>query len=187
MTTLYLPSAIGRAAFEELDRVKWDDLAHAYGAGKTGPELSDDVAATLEQLGHPRPGALDAATYALFSNLCHQGTIYEATAYAVPFLVAFAAGELTKQQSEAMLVVLASIGTAAACEASDGSHAGSWGPGVAVLTREAFRASRERLTAAAARHPFLGEVVDALLAMIRSDVPDLAAAERLDTMLNDLD
>jgi hypothetical protein len=137
---IYVPSSIGRLALDELDRVPWAELAHAYGTGKLGPELHEDVAATLRQLGEARPVAFDEAVYALFSNLCHQGTIYRATAFAVPFLAALAAGEdLAPNQVLAFVVILASIGIASSFEAPNGSHAGSWaGRGVSD-TRGASR------------------------------------------------
>src|SRR5262245_16236241 len=108
LPTLYLPSSVGRAVFNELDRVPWARLAHAYGTGKSGPELCDDVVATLRQLGASDVDAFDEAVCALFSNLCHQGTIYKATAFAVPFLAAFAAGtDLPPDRVLAFISILA--------------------------------------------------------------------------------
>jgi len=182
---IYLPSRIGRAALAELDRVPWAELKHAYGIGKLGPELHEDVAATLRQLGETDPEAFEAGVDALFSNLCHQGTIYQATALAVPFLAALAAGtDLTPTQLPAFVVILASIGFAASFEAPHGSHAGSWGPGVGPLTRQALRASGALLQTAAERNPELQDVAAALVAMVRTDSPDPLASESLERLLN---
>src|SRR5579884_2244857 len=143
---LYAPSAVGPAALDELDRVPWQELRHAYGTGPVGPALEDDVAATLRGLGAQEIRDFDEAVFAFFSNLCHQGTIYQATAYATPFLAALFAGlDLTKHRALAVGGMLACVGIAASSEAPHGSHSGSWGPGVAELTRNAIRMSQGRL------------------------------------------
>jgi hypothetical protein len=185
---IYVPSSIGPAALDELARVPWGQLAHAYGTGRLGPQLYEDVAATLRQIGQTTPGAFEEGVEALFSNLCHQGTIYQATAFAVPFLAAFVAGtDLTPAQVPAFVAIFASIGIAASFEAPHGSHAGSWGPGVAPLTREACRASQHLLAATARRNPGLRELVAALAATARTDSPDPAAVERLERLVNELE
>ena len=63
-----------------LDDVPWKQLQHAYGAASDVPQLIRDLAATNNK-------TRDHAWYELHGNLWHQGTIYEATAYAVPFLL----------------------------------------------------------------------------------------------------
>src|SRR5215472_16509295 len=107
---IYVPSVIGRAALAELDRVPWAVLPHAYGIGIRGPQLDYDVEGTLRQLGDTREGAFEKAVHAVFSNLCHQGgTIYRATAFAVPFLAALAAGEdLKPDRVDAFIAIFAS-------------------------------------------------------------------------------
>jgi hypothetical protein len=186
---IFVPSSVGSAAFDELDRVPWAELAHAYGTGKLGTQLYEDVAATLRRFGNTEPGAFEEAVDALFSNLCHQGgTIYQSTAFALPFLAAFVAGtDLTPNQVSTFVAIFASIGIAASFEAPHGSHAGSYGPGVSPLTREALRASRNLLAAAARRNPGLHEVTGALAALVRTDPPDPAAVERLEAVMNDHD
>ena len=182
---IYVPSAIGRAALDELERVPWAELRHAYGTGKLGPELHEDVAATLRQLGEADPEAFDAGVFALFSNLCHQGTVYQATAFAVPFLAALAAGTaLTPAQEPAFVVIFAGIGFAASFDAPHGSHSGSWGPGVGPLIRQALRASSVLLQTAAQLNPGLQDVATALIAMVRNDAPDPIAVESLERLLD---
>ncbi len=66
----------GRAG--DLDGVRWHELAHAYGA-------ADDTPRLLRQV---EVGEADAETWhALFTSLAHQGTVYSASAAAVPFLL----------------------------------------------------------------------------------------------------
>jgi hypothetical protein len=65
-----------------LDDVPWAELTHAHGS-------AEDVPALLRQLRgdeHERESALEA----LHGNIWHQGTTYEATAFAVPFLARLA-------------------------------------------------------------------------------------------------
>ncbi len=68
-----------------LGDVPWHDLTHAYGS-------ADDVPVLLRRLqgdGRER----DEARYALRGNIWHQGTTYDATAFAVPFLARLAAAD----------------------------------------------------------------------------------------------
>ncbi|MEO1618995.1 MAG: HEAT repeat domain-containing protein [Planctomycetota bacterium] len=65
---------------KSLDSVDWHSLHHAYGEADDVPELirglySSDVSMQRRSLQD------------LFGNIWHQGTVYEATAEAVPFLV----------------------------------------------------------------------------------------------------
>lgn len=183
---LHVPSSVGRAALDELDRIPWAELEHAYGTGKVGPDLHEDVAETLRRLGEADPAAFDEGVYAFFSNLCHQGTIYRATAFAVPFLAALAADRnLTPSRVSAFVAILASIGIAASFDAPHGSHAGSWGPG--PLTRNALRASRPLLETAARCNPGLDSVAAALAELVRNDTPNPVAIETLERLLDEPD
>ncbi|MEU4625706.1 hypothetical protein AB0G04_37750 [Actinoplanes sp. NPDC023801] len=60
----------------DLDAVDWSGLEHAYGA-------ADDVPGLLRALAAGDREALSS----LYGNIWHQGTVYEATGHAVPFLV----------------------------------------------------------------------------------------------------
>jgi hypothetical protein len=185
---IYVPSSSGRAALDELDRIPWAELEHAYGTGRVGPDLHEDVAETLRQLGETDPDAFNEGVYALFSNLCHQGTIYRATAFAVPFLAALAADpNLTPSRVPAFVAILASIGIAASFDAPHGSHAGSWGPGVGPLTRSALRASRPLLEAAARCNPGLDNVAAALAELVHNDAPNPVVIETLERLLDEPD
>jgi hypothetical protein len=64
---------------EELDKVDWASLTHAYGEATDVPPL---LRSLLSQDAKER----ERAVYDLFGNIWHQGTVYPATAAAVPFL-----------------------------------------------------------------------------------------------------
>lgn len=68
-----------------LDKVDWDRLHHAYGSAV-------DVPNQLRTLTSTDTEARAEAWNALYGNLWHQGTVYEATAHAVPFLIELACG-----------------------------------------------------------------------------------------------
>lgn len=63
-----------------LQNILWNQLSHAYGSATDVPDL-------LRALASDQKDVRDEAIYELYSNLWHQGTVYEATAYAVPFLI----------------------------------------------------------------------------------------------------
>ena len=64
---------------EGLDEVPWDELEHAYGrAGDVPGQIRDLLSGSAEK----RESALSE----LFGNIHHQGSLYSATAPAVPFL-----------------------------------------------------------------------------------------------------
>lgn len=71
---------------EDLDKVDWGRLRHAYGPAA-------DVPKQLFALTSPSREAREDAWHALHGNLWHQGTVYEATAHAVPFLIQLASGQ----------------------------------------------------------------------------------------------
>lgn len=64
---------------ERLDTVNWGMLRHAYGE-------ATDVPGLLRALLSPDAEQRKQAIYELFGNIWHQGTVYPATAAAVPFL-----------------------------------------------------------------------------------------------------
>lgn len=64
---------------EGLDSIDWKSLEHAYGEASDVPELIRSLASEDSEV---RAQAL----WNLYGNIFHQGTRYEATAYAVPFI-----------------------------------------------------------------------------------------------------
>ncbi len=65
---------------DRLDQIDWSALSHAYGEASDVPEL-------LRDLTSPDDSVRGNALYAFHGNIWHQGTVYEATGYAVPFLI----------------------------------------------------------------------------------------------------
>jgi HEAT repeat protein len=65
---------------EKLDTIDWGNLSHAYGEASDVPEI---IRALTSDDAEIREEAIDE----LHGNIWHQGTVYEATAYAVPFLI----------------------------------------------------------------------------------------------------
>lgn len=75
---------------DSLDDIKWAKLTHAYGSAADVPDL-------IRQLLSEDGETLEETFEGLFSNIWHQGTVYEASAYAVPFLI-----ELTQAETVLM-------------------------------------------------------------------------------------
>ncbi len=68
--------------FDRLDTIDWSRLETAY-------ETAEAIPAALRDLTSPNEEVRAAAWQTLWSELEHQGTVYQATAYAAPFLVAW--------------------------------------------------------------------------------------------------
>jgi hypothetical protein len=86
---------------EGLDTVNWVTLRHAYGNADDVPDLLRALASSDEMR---RVEAINA----LFGNVWHQGTVYPATAAAVPFLYELLNGVDIKGKSD-IAGLLASI------------------------------------------------------------------------------
>jgi hypothetical protein len=79
---------------EELDRIDWSTVNHAYGP-------ATDIPAMLRTLATGDKEQRKRALWELHGNIWHQGTIYEATAPAVPFLL-----ELVKNRHAELVEIL---------------------------------------------------------------------------------
>ena len=88
-------------ALSGLDAVPWQKLQHAYGAASDVPELITALASRDRTVG-------DKTWETLYGNLWHQGTIYEATVHAVPFLVRLLDADAV-QEKHKILVYLANL------------------------------------------------------------------------------
>ncbi len=66
---------------DNLEEVDWSSLKHAHG-------VAADVPGLLRSLASSEPKVREESIYELFGNIWHQGTVYPATAAAVPFLYA---------------------------------------------------------------------------------------------------
>ncbi|HEY0699600.1 MAG TPA: hypothetical protein VGD43_17520 [Micromonospora sp.] len=86
---------------ENLDSVDWARLSHAYGP-------ATDVPDQIRALRSPDPETRRQARWELYGNIFHQGTRYEATAHAVPFLLELLAEPATPDRAD-LLQLLVSI------------------------------------------------------------------------------
>ncbi|MFF4621262.1 hypothetical protein [Nonomuraea jabiensis] len=86
---------------DDLDRVSWGKLRHAYGP-------ATDVPGQLRALASADEGERQEAMSALYTNIFHQGTRFPATPHAVPFLARLAADPATPDR-ELILHLLASL------------------------------------------------------------------------------
>ncbi len=66
--------------WDGLELIDWEDLTHAYGS-------AGDVPLMLMELNSDDPEVRDQAFSDAYGNIFHQGDRYEATPYAVPFLL----------------------------------------------------------------------------------------------------
>jgi hypothetical protein len=83
-----------------LDAVDWAGLQHAYGPAADVPGLLRDLRAN-------DPERREKAVWELYGNIFHQGSRYEATAHAVPFLLALAADPGTPDRVEIVRMIAA--------------------------------------------------------------------------------
>jgi len=64
----------------KIDEISWDELTHAYGSAEDVPDLIRNLTTTDSE-------SFEETIDELFENIWHQGTVYEATVYALPFLI----------------------------------------------------------------------------------------------------
>ncbi|MEZ4393260.1 MAG: HEAT repeat domain-containing protein [Polyangiales bacterium] len=97
------------SVLDGLDQVDWSKLAHAYGPAA-------DVPALIRALVSPEPLEREAAYQELFGNIWHQGTVYEASARALPFLIDLLASERTPDRDTLAVLVASIMGGRGYCE-----------------------------------------------------------------------
>jgi hypothetical protein len=94
-------SAVGdTGVLDGLAEIPWRDLSHAYGS-------AEDVPGLLRAIASGDAEAAGNAVHELFGNIWHQGTVYEATEYAVPFLARMAAAGLSSRDLSQLLGCIA--------------------------------------------------------------------------------
>ena len=86
-----------------LAEIPWRDLSHAYGSAGDVPGLQRAIASGDDE-------AAGDAVHELFGNIWHQGSVYEATEYAVPFLARMAAAGLACRDLAQLLGCIAESG-----------------------------------------------------------------------------
>jgi hypothetical protein len=145
---------------EDLDTVNWAALEHAYGKANDVPQQIRDLFSSEQK---QRADAI----HDLYGNIWHQGTVYEATAYAVPFL----AGVLVNGPRDVrvdLLALLAEIADGSSYLEVHGPDANADGEVRLAREREWVRAAR---SAVAAEH----EIYQQLLREQNNEVKLLAA------------
>jgi HEAT repeat protein len=83
---------------EKLNQIDWANLTHAYGT-------AEDLPILIQLLLSEKEEDRKYARSELYSNIWHQGTIFEATPYVVPFLIELVENESTPER-EKILVYL---------------------------------------------------------------------------------
>lgn len=94
---------------DALNQIPWKDLTHAYGSAADVPDLLRSL-----RTASPDLQGEDSPLWQLFGNICHQGTVYEATSYAVPFLIELAVDRSTPDRV-GILSLLAEIAKGSSC------------------------------------------------------------------------
>lgn len=79
--------------------VVWSDVSDCFGPATSVPSL-------LDHLNSSSSAERDAAIVDLWGRLCHQGTVYEASAYAVPLLFEAAQNEIVSDADRNQLLAL---------------------------------------------------------------------------------
>jgi hypothetical protein len=96
----------------DLNSIDWASLTHAYGSAEDVPGLLSDLRSADAEV-------RNEARYELNGNIFHQGTRYEASAYAVPFLLELAADPTTPDRHE-VISLLTGLATGYGHDATTG-------------------------------------------------------------------
>ncbi|HXR66313.1 MAG TPA: hypothetical protein VN729_10335 [Ktedonobacteraceae bacterium] len=78
---------------ETLDAIPWSTLHHAYGEASNIPGLMRDLTS-------PKKAIREAAIWEFYGNVYHQGTIYSATTFVVPFFLELLEHEQIKNKAD---------------------------------------------------------------------------------------
>ncbi len=97
----------------DLDALPWASYGHAYGS-------AEDVPGCLRALAGDDDAAADEAQGELYGSILHQGSVYEASAQAVPFLARIAAADIRTADVLLLIGGIAEGGEDPSPEAGDG-------------------------------------------------------------------
>ena len=122
-----------------LEEIDWHSLQHAYGP-------ADDVPHLLRLLLSSDGEVRDSAWQELYGNIWHQGDVYEATSYAVPFLIRMLESEEALDR-DSILAFLQAVATGEAWLSED--H--TWMEPVLAEQGRDFQAEIERARRYASR------------------------------------
>ncbi|WP_339151848.1 HEAT repeat domain-containing protein [Streptomyces sp. F41] len=100
----------------DLDALPWPSYGHAYGS-------AEDVPGCLRALAGDDDAAADEAQSELYGSILHQGSVYEASAQAVPFLARIAAADIRTADVLLLIGGIAEGGEDPSPEAADGPPA----------------------------------------------------------------
>lgn len=103
---------------EGLNDIPWQTLTHAY-----GPAV--DVPTDLRRIGSSDPQLRENAVWQLGGSIYHQGTLYPATASAIPFLIRLATNHTLPNRGE-ICGLLEVIAESCAFEADEIRKAWAW-------------------------------------------------------------
>ena len=121
-----------------LDDPRWTKLSHAYGSASDIPELLRQLAGMTG----PRTAYDSEPWFTLWSSLCHQGDVYDASYAAVPHIVEIACN--TKAPIDFSFLQLPAAIEIARCNGN--------GPDLPADLTEAYRAAVSHLTECVALH-----------------------------------
>ena len=139
--------------FAGLDAIEWAGIGHAYGPARDTPD-------EIRLLRAADPGLRGDALERLSKAICHQGSVYPASAAAVPFLVRLAL-DPTQPDRPGMLWLLAMLARGASDPSTDST--------VGRAIRDAIAPHADALLASADTAPDLGDAVVELARALRPD------------------
>jgi hypothetical protein len=143
-------------SLEDLDRIGWGEFEHAHGAASDVPGLLRGLASTEWE-------ARQDAYHRLISTIWHQGTVYDATVEAVPFLLTLVnrPSGPTSIYAAAVLALIAGSAFSPLVDADidDDSERGAVRRRLAAL-RAQLEATRDALASHDPRHVVLRAVLD---------------------------
>jgi len=142
---------------DSLESIDWRRLTHAYGP-------ADDVPELLQALAEGKASAEDAAGV-FWGNIWHQGTVYQATAYAVPFLIDLLREERLVDR-EWLLLLLHSL-------ASGSSYLDVHGAMPGQAEQEFYLARQQELAWVQAAYQAVAEGIPCYLSLLQSKRPQI--------------